>query len=137
MEAGKWKIALTKVNALDYYDLIMSGFDKIDFADQPRVVAKTLETKNPSITTMTARRSRNIKFSKKLWFIPAVLVLLVAAIAFPAYATYKSGLKTYREAKLIKTAMAQQDIALASEEIAKTQKLLKETQSNFHLLLPL
>ena len=137
MEAGRWKIALTKVNVLNYYDIIMSGFDKIDFADQPRVVAKTLETKNPSITTMTARRSRNIKFSKKLWFIPAVLVLLVAAIAFPAYATYKSGLKTYREAKLIKTAMAQQDIALASEEIAKTQKLLKETQSNFHLLLPL
>lgn len=114
----------------------MGGFDKIDFADQPKVVTQAVAIAKEG-ATMTVRRGKRLKYSKKLWFIPLVLVLLLVGIAIPSYATYKAGLKTYREAKLIKDAMKKQDIALASEEVAKTQTLLKETQKNFHYMLPL
>ncbi len=113
----------------------MGGFDKIDL-DQPETLAHKADVGSKSDDKiMATKRNRKFKFSKKLWIVPAVLVLLLVAIAFPAYGTYKSGLQTYRQAKLIASAMKQQDVALASEEVAKTQKSLKETQKNFHYMI--
>ena len=134
----------------------MNGFDKIEFNDKTPVNvynknasesrSRLKETpdfaKSPSApVTMPKRKKKsfnfNFKASKKLYIALGVVVLLVVLICIPAYATYQSGLKTYREAKLIGTALKKQNIALASDEIIKTQKYLKETKRNFHFLLPL
>ncbi|MBU4099181.1 DUF4012 domain-containing protein, partial [Patescibacteria group bacterium] len=59
------------------------------------------------------------------------------AVGFPAYATYNSGLKTYREARILLDAVKKQDIELASQELIKTKKYLQETQKSMQYLLPL
>lgn len=131
----------------------MSGFDKIEFkneaispASKQQSMPRTKSTPDfaksqGSTITMPKRKKKitnfNWKASKKLWITLGVIVLLIVLISIPAYATYKSGLQTYREAKLIAAAAKQQNVGLASDEITKTQKLLKQTQGNFHWLLPL
>jgi len=132
----------------------MSGFDKIEFKDTAasgqKPKANNTRVKNTpdfansqSVPTVMPKRKQKtnanfkFKFSKKLAIILGVIVLLIVLISIPASATYKSGIKTYREAKLIATAAKQQNVALASDEIARTQKLLDQTKKNFHFLLPL
>ena len=117
-----------------YYGIIMGGFDKIDLDGAVKTVDKA-EAPARGDKNMGVKRSKKFKIPKKLWITVLVLVVLLVAAAFPLYATYKSGLQTYRQAKLIASAMKQQDVALASEEVAKTQKSLKETQKNFHYLI--
>jgi len=104
----------------------MSGFEKIEFDKQPL----PMSTKK--------RKNNRKKLPPKL--ILGILIALIAiglAIGFPAYATYNSGLKTYREARILLDAVKKQNIALASEEVIKTKKYLQETQKSFHYLLPL
>lgn len=106
----------------------MSGFDKIDL--------------NKRTNPMTAKRKkRGLNVVKKLAIVLIIVLILVlgmgALIGFPAYAAYKSGLKTYREAKVLFDAVKKQNIALASDEVAKTKKYLKETADSLHVLAPL
>lgn len=135
----------------------MSGFDKIEFKDQS---SKSASPASSRINTGKASRTQDFaksksapiimpkrkqkpnlnfkfKFNKKVGIALGVVVVLLILIAIPAFATYKSGLATYREAKLISAAAKQQNVDLASDEIAKTQTLLDKTKSNFHWLLPL
>jgi uncharacterized protein DUF4012 len=133
----------------------MSGFDKIEFKNKedgtvPPVKAQgsTGRTKatpdfvksKPAAITMPQRKKKTdfkFKFHKKLTIALGIIVVLIILISIPAYATYKSGLETYRSAKLITAAAKQQNVAQVSDDIANTQALLKKTQTNFHYLLPL
>ncbi|MGH7204241.1 MAG: DUF4012 domain-containing protein [Candidatus Levyibacteriota bacterium] len=131
----------------------MSGFNKIEFKNQNKVAQdKEVPTRrsnvkstpdfarstNSSTVLMPQRKKKNtFKVSRKLYIALGIVVLLAVLIAIPAYTTYKSGLKTYREAQLIGKALKQQNVALVSSEITKTQKDLADTQRNFHFLLPL
>ena len=129
----------------------MSGFDKIEFSDQAdqgvstTAVPKQKSTpdfaNNQTSIAMPKRKKKialgKFKMSRRVAISLGVAVLVLILIAIPAYATYQSGLKTYREAKLIGNALKKQNVALASDEIAKTQKLLNETKTNFHFLIPL
>ena len=129
----------------------MSGFDKIEFADSARkpepkpATAPRSRTKAPQdfvksqsaeVPMSQKRKTRNIKIPRKVYIGLAILAVLIVLIAIPAYATYKSGLKTYRQAQLVAGALKKQNIALASQEIIKTQTDLKDTQSKLHWLLP-
>jgi len=136
----------------------MSGFDKIEFKEKKSAAANAqvkpasantasrikstpdfAKTQSPTLV-MPKRKQKstsNFRVSRKLLIVLGIIVLLVVLISIPAYATYKSGIKTYREAKLIAAAAKQQNVDQASDEIAKTQVLLKQTQGNFHWLLPL
>ena len=106
------------------------GFDKIEFTEN-------VGTDSKEVPTMVHKQPKKLKISPKV-IIPLVIVFILFVLAsIPAFATYKSGLKTYREAKLISAALKKQDIALASEEIVKTKKDLQETQKNLAYLLPL
>ena len=130
----------------------MSGFDKIEFnADSgPKPVTREPNLKTaPSqdfvknrITadTMPKRKRTNFKIKripKKIYITFLVVLVLAILIAIPAYATYQSGLKTYRQSQLVTAAIKKQNIELASQEVVKTQKELKETQRNLHYLMPL
>ncbi len=133
----------------------MAGFDKIEFAQPKRTSATQTTTNVPrkapqdfanskSVTEdpMAKRRKGNsggkkFKVSKKLYIGLGIFALLVVLISIPAYATYQSGLKTYRQAQLIKNALKKQNVELASQEITKTQASLKETQRNLGYLVPL
>ena len=127
----------------------MSGFDKIEFKQREQSskaptqrgrVKSTPDFAKTSPATITMpKRKKNIGFkpSRKLYIGLGIVVLLLVLIAIPAYATYKSGLKTYREAQLIGQTLKKQNIKLASDEIIKTQKDLADTQKSFHWLLPL
>src|SRR5260221_13004598 len=133
----------------------MSGFDKIEFKKQddkgvtpansqintikPKGTQDFAKSKPAPIVMSQRKKKANFKFKfhKKLTIALGIIVILIVLISIPAYATYKSGLKTYREAKLIAAAAKEQNIDLASDEIAKTQTLLAQTQKDFHYLLPL
>jgi hypothetical protein len=128
----------------------MSGFDKIGFDTD---VAKTKQAGLPvqpmkqslsdqkgSIVSMNKRKKIgkiSFRVPKKVWIAVGVVAILLGLMGIPAYATYQSGLKTYRESKLIGKALNTQNITLASDEVDKTKKYLKETQNNFRYLLPL
>lgn len=123
---------------------MMSGFDKIEFTP-PQGKAETVAVAkkrliNPISTTMAARK-RKIRINRKALGISSsvllILIVIGVLIAIPAMATYKSGLKTYREAKVIASAMKNQNIELADTEIDKTRTYLKETQKNLLVLAPL
>jgi hypothetical protein len=150
---------LTKGHQLGYYiTFTMSGFDKIEFNDtnkpvdngKPKTSPNTTRVKNtpdfaksqgptPAMPKRKKKSDFQFKFkaSRKLYIILGIIVLFVVLISIPAYFTYKSGIKTYREAKLIAAAAKQQNVQLASDEITKTQKLLGQTKTNFHFLIPL
>jgi hypothetical protein len=121
----------------------MSGFDKIDFNVLKKQSKNTKQTrdyaKQPAGAGMPTRSKKNkIKIPKKAIIIAVIVIaLLFGAVGVPAYATYKSGLKAYRSAKVFYTALKQQDIAAASTALEQTKKDLAETQKNFHFLLPL
>jgi len=104
----------------------MSNFDKIEFNKK----ALDMSTKK--------RKNNRKKLSTKL--IVSIIVIIIAiglAVGFPAYTTYNSGLKTYREARILLDAVKKQDIELASQELIKTKKYLQETQKSMQYLLPL
>lgn len=87
---------------------------------------------------MSNRRKRGkFKFTKRYPIALSVVALILLLVGIPAYATYKSGLRTYRQAKLVSAAVKSQNIEQASVEIEKTKKSLAETQRNFHFLIPL
>jgi len=131
----------------------MSGFDKIEFKKEEKIApaksqASTRKVKstpdfakstNSTIVMPQRKKKTNFqfKFHKKLSIALGIVIILIVLISIPAYATYKSGLATYREAKLIAAAAKDQNVDEASDEIATTQTLLKKTQTNFHFLLPL
>ncbi len=138
----------------------MSGFDKIEFTpdkDKPDEVpvrktptdAKPAQhsssrvivgsTRGQSIQAKKEEKPRNMakkkfKVSKKLPIILGIVIVSLALMGIPAYATYRSGLKTYRDAQLIAKAVKNQNIELASTEIEKTKKDLRETQKNLNTL---
>lgn len=110
----------------------MPGFEKFDL-DKNEVKDETATDDNNLF--MTVKRKRQVRFPVKIFLIVIAILLLVGvATALPAYATYKSGMKTYRQAKLVATAMKQQNVALASDELAKTKTDLAETRKNFNKL---
>ncbi len=87
-------------------------------------------------TFMTNRKKRTkFRMGKRYPIALSIVALILLMIGIPAYATYKSGLKTYRQAKLVSAALKSQNIELASTEIEKTKKSLAETQRNFHFLI--
>jgi hypothetical protein len=134
----------------------MSGFDKIEFKDKDKNKAAATASPKPntirikdtpdfaksqSAPTVMPKRKKatkiNYKVSGIIAGILAVIIVIVILIAIPAYAAYKSGLKTFREAKLIASAAKEQNVDLASSEIAQTQTDLAQTEKNFHYLVPL
>jgi hypothetical protein len=138
----------------------MSGFDKIEFTDQtPAVVKSDISSevsasrsrmkstqdfaRNQSAPIIMPKRKKlgntsfKIKMNRKAYSILGAIVLVIILFAIPAYATYQSGLKTYREAQLVGKAIKKQNIAVAADEIKKTQMYLDETKRNFHFLIPL
>lgn len=132
----------------------MGGFDKIELtpknpppapnSGQGGIVRNERKTKNNSdfakaennSSFMTNRKKRTkFKMGKRYPIALSIVALILLLIGIPAYATYKSGLKTYRQAKLVSAALKSQNIELASTEIEKTKKSLAETQRNFHFLI--
>lgn len=131
----------------------MGGFDKIEFTDNKPKSVPAKENNNGSFATkrslrdqknenfaMTNRRKSErskfqLKWSRKGWIVALIILVLVVLSGIPAFATYKSGLETYRHAKLLSAALKNQDLVLASEEIVKTKASLIKTQKNFHYLV--
>lgn len=122
----------------------MSGFDKIEFSGPgPRRSAvsaakQDYATASPQQNTFMPKRKKKSFNKLKIGLIVlGVFILLGVLIGIPAYATYKSGIKTYKQSQLAVAAMKKQNVELASEEIKKTQVALKDTQTNLHWLAPL
>jgi hypothetical protein len=107
----------------------MPGFNKIDFAKNETKEEKQV-TSSPF---MTIRRKKKLKFPIKIFIVVVlVLVLIGVSIGIPAFATYKSGMKTYRQAKVFAQIMKQQNVDQASLELDKTKADLAETRKNFN-----
>ena len=124
----------------------MEGFEKIEFNEKKpkseavpenrtgnlQTKSSLMDQKNGSFTMSNRRKTGGSKFklkwSKKGGIALLVVLALLVLSGIPAYATYTSGLETYRHAKLLSAALKKQDIALASEEITKTKESLVKTQ---------
>lgn len=131
----------------------MGGFDKIELAPKNPPPAspaggtvsgerKTkghtdFAKKDTNNSFMTSRKKRKIKMGKKSSIALGIVALLLLMIGIPTYLTYKSGLRTFRQAKLVSAALKSQNIEQAAIEIEKTKKELNATQRNLHLMLPL
>ncbi len=132
----------------------MDGFDKIEFSNKKEkstpvartktgnanVRASLMDQKNSATSMSNRKKTKGLHFRWK-WSRKSGIALLIVAIilvlsGIPAYATYKSGLDTYRHAKLLSAALKQQDINVASDEIAKTKASLITTQKDFRYLIP-
>ncbi len=123
----------------------MGGFDKIELGKKEESRKDTLSSggqdfaRMQSGTSFMSRRSgkKKFKFSrKKTSIIAGVLAAILVLVGIPAYLTYDSGLKTYRQAKLVAAAMDTQNVEQASKEIEITRKHLKNTQRSFKFLIP-
>lgn len=112
----------------------MNGFDKIEFnkKDSPK--------KQEDNIAMKSDNKKN-KLRKKLSFAIIISIIVLILIGFlisiPVYNVYNSGLKTYREARILFDAVKKQNIVVASEELVKTKKYLQETQKSLNTLSPL
>jgi hypothetical protein len=133
----------------------MAGFDKIEFAQQTRTTAPTTQPKSSSKVPqdfaksqsssgtddlMAKRRKNNgsskkFRLNRKVTIGLAVFVIICILTAIPAYFTYQSGLKTYRQAQLVNSAIKKQNVELAGQEIEKTKVYLNETQRNLGFLI--
>lgn len=84
------------------------------------------------------KKKRRFSFPKKTAGVFTVLLIILVVLGVitipPVLKTYKSALVTYQQAKLVVDAMKNQNVALASEEIAKTKKSLTQTQADFKAL---
>jgi hypothetical protein len=117
--------------------MAMGGFDKIELnsAKRDQISKRPAERQRPF---MAAKKKQKLKKPAKIVLIVLlILVVFVGIISIPAFAAYKSALKTYREAKLISAAVKKQDISAAADEISKTKVDLADTQKKFHALLVL
>jgi len=121
----------------------MNGFDKIEL-DAEKDQAQTMKHKQ-HIAELDKRgsdmkvkkRNKNFRIPKKVYIILGVIVVLLGLLTIPLFATYKSALKTYRQAKLVVAAAKTQNLEVASTEIDKTKADLKDTQQSLHALIPL
>lgn len=108
----------------------MGGFSKIDFSNTSKKGEIKPETNSPF---MTIKRKKKQKFPTKIVIITVlVLVLLAVSVGIPAFATYKSGLQAYRQAKVFAQTIKQQNVDQASIELDKTKTYLVETRKNFN-----
>lgn len=101
----------------------MSGFEKIEFNKQ-------------TVNMSTGKRKNKSKhlFTKLIISMLIVAIALGFTIGIPAYNTYKAGLITYRDARILLDAVKKQDIDLASQKILKTKQNLQETQKSMQYL---
>jgi len=121
----------------------MNGFDKIEL-DAEKDQAQTMKHKQHvaeldkrGSDMKVKKRNKNFRIPKKVYIILGVIVVLLGLLTIPLFATYKSALKTYRQAKLVVAAAKTQNLEVASTEIDKTKADLKDTQQSLHALIPL
>src|SRR5258708_32185914 len=101
----------------------MPGFDKIEFKpikrakkeDVTKADFKDVTAAPMPVRSMSAKKKKRRVNPKIFIIIFAVLAILAIAIGIPAYKTYKSALKTYREAKVLAAAVKTEDLNLASD----------------------
>lgn len=108
----------------------MPGFEKID-----------LDLKNEIVTSSSpmARTKKHTTFFKKhIKTISIGLVVFVVFLVFglilPLLTVVKSAKQTYAQAKILSSAIKQQNITAASDELVKTQAALKDTQNKMRIL---
>jgi hypothetical protein len=81
---------------------------------------------------------KNIFKSKKMLIVLTVLLVLVLfsifGIYLPATKVYKSAKVTYADAQSVAWAIKQQNVTLASDQLAKTKTDLTQTQNDLHAM---
>lgn len=114
----------------------MPSFNKINL-DKEVEDKRTVDDKvNKDKLFMKIKRRKKISPQLKIiLIILAIIIVGIVITAIPAYATYKSAIKTYQQAKNIATAIKQQNVALASEEMEKTKAGLADTRKNFNNMI--
>ncbi|HVZ58190.1 MAG TPA: DUF4012 domain-containing protein [Patescibacteria group bacterium] len=108
----------------------MPGFEKID-----------LDLKNDTMTpppSMARKAKRQTFFSKNIKAISIAAVVFVLLLVFgfilPMLSVLTSAKHTYAQAKILEAAVKQQNISAASDELAKTQAALQDTQNKMRIL---
>ncbi len=121
----------------------MGEFTKIELSSSDSNTSSGANSSNPSNDMISPLRrnkkvSSNRRFPKKVASIAAVVlaivVLLGLGLYFPLQKTYSSAQKTYKQAQVAWTALKQQNVELADQELKKTKVNLLETQKNLNSL---
>jgi hypothetical protein len=114
----------------------MDGLSKIDFnlEKQPDIIV----TSPKPLASKRRMNFKNIFKSKKMLIVLAVVLVLVLFSIFgvylPATKVYKSAKVTYADAQSVAWAIKQQNVTLASGQLAKTKTDLTQTQSDLHAM---
>ena len=89
---------------------------------------------NSSFSEKLKKLLRNRKFQVGLIILILFAVFIGLGIGVPAVKTYNSAKATYAQAKITQDAIKQQNVDLASSELAKTKTALEDTQKNLHTM---
>lgn len=110
----------------------MEGFEKIDLSNE-----ENTEASNKPKLRNEVSKTKNIKFPvpKKIILTALIFVAVLffgafVGIVLPAQKTYSSAIKTKDQARRAYDAIKNQNVELASSELAKTKEYLADTQKN-------
>lgn len=114
----------------------MAGFEKINLDSTSDLKqAPSFQQSSRMAKRTKKRRSIASKDIKRISIIAAVVILfLIFGLILPTLKLVKSAKTTYAQAKIMEAAVKQQNIALASDELAKTKTALADTQKDMRVL---
>ncbi len=116
----------------------MAGFEKIDLVSRTRSRLQPKEEDN----TMGRQRNRKKLFritrknvGKVVGIALVIILLLTFGLILPGVRLAKSAQATYTQARVLSSALKQQNIELASVELEKTKAALSDTQNKMKPLI--
>ena len=119
----------------------MDGFSKIDFNSNPNQNSAGPDMVSASPKATPSRRKIDFKSmlkSKKTLTVLVVFIVLILFSVFgiylPAAKVYKDAKVTYADAQSVAWAVKNQNVSLASGQLAKTKTDLTQTQSDLHAM---
>ncbi|MCL4354475.1 DUF4012 domain-containing protein [Patescibacteria group bacterium] len=120
----------------------MEGFEKIDLSTSPASIpsqTKDMVNANPSYARRKRPGFKKYFFGTRRRSIISFLVLFlilfsIFGVIIPAGKAIASAKKTYAQAKIAGDALKKQNVALASDELAKTKTSLAQTQKDLNVM---
>jgi len=123
----------------------MDGLEKIDFELEKDNKTTPKNASSAEFSSIRKRPSFSMKFDYKkffksrkaiaiLVFAVLILIFLVVGVYLPAKKVYGSAKLTYADAQAVAWAIKNQNVSLASDELAKTTTDLTQTQKDLHAM---
>lgn len=116
----------------------MDNLEKINFEPVKQNENQDVVENSPqrSESSMTYKnRLKKLARNRKFQIFLAILILFLAVVGIQSFFLFKSASATYAQANLVVAAVKNQDVAQASDELAKTRVALSHTQNSLRSMI--